>query len=520
MHQHEEGSITDTPWHRLFLEAPECCRHWKVEELLQEGEADGLHVTMTEPDWEGASVSQEEIRNMPVNPDQIKMEETFEDIEMYFTKDEWAELQNWEKEVYRDIKEHYDIILSFGYKISKPDFMSEIKESHWLPVCKCVFCREEEPVVVPQMKSGSEPNESCISISNVRATSATIKVGDTEEMQVDGVTQQCMLQVFHKRNNIQSKEQSFYNCSECEEMDCEHQPIQVRKRGYSFLDSQQLCAPVALQQGSEQIQTAVKIKKCQEYGKSYRKCLPLSKQQCSRTQDKPYQCAQCGKNFSASSTLIKHEQIHIGEKSYKCTKCGKSFKDLSNHNTHQQIHTGQKPYSCTKCGMRFIHASDLSIHQQTHAGEKPYKCTECGKSYKESSTLKKHKRIHSGEKPYKCTECGKNFRLVWSLSTHLKIHTGEKPHKCNECGKSFKTSSELIAHQRIHTGEKPYKCIECGESFTQSSSLTAHQRRHTGEKPYKCTECGKSFTRSSSLNTHKKIHTRQRGFEFAVKIET
>ncbi|KAM3844371.1 zinc finger protein 213-like [Vipera latastei] len=232
------------------------------------------------------------------------------------------------------------------------------------------------------------------------------------------------------------------------------------------------------------------IEKPHEHEKHFRRTSSVTLPQ--RIQgEKPFKCLDCGKSFRDSNYLTSHKRIHTGEKPYKCWQCGKSYRFPQSLTSHYRIHTGEKPYECPKCGKTFSQKYQYTVHNRNHTGEKPYKCTECGKHFTNSSSLTSHKRIHTGEKPYKCPECGKSFRASSSLNAHKMIHTGEKPYKCKNCAKSFRQKYQYIVHNRMHTGEKPYKCLECGRCFTMSSSLTSHQRSHTEKNTFVwCVERG------------------------------
>ncbi|XP_063297995.1 zinc finger protein 12-like isoform X7 [Pelobates fuscus] len=114
---------------------------------------------------------------------------------------------------------------------------------------------------------------------------------------------------------------------------------------------------------------------------------------------------------------------------------------------------------------------------------------------------------HTRDRPYQCNECSKTFSDLARFLRHQIGHAGGRPYHCHHCVKTFRQPYELMVHQRVHTGEKPYHCTVCGKKFIKNSILKVHQRIHTGERPYKCTLCSKTFVQSHHLKTHQKTHT-------------
>ncbi|XP_028711838.1 zinc finger protein 39-like isoform X1 [Peromyscus leucopus] len=222
--------------------------------------------------------------------------------------------------------------------------------------------------------------------------------------------------------------------------------------------------------------------------------------------------------FITESYLLKHKGQHAGEKLFVQEEY--EFSQQSEVSLHQKIHRGKKSYECKICGKCFHWKTSFNRHHSTHTGEKPYECKECRKAFCQKSHLTQHQRVHTGERPYICLECRKAFYRKSELTDHQRIHTGEKPYECKECGKAFCQKPQLTLHQRIHTGEKPYECAECGKAFSTKSYLTVHQRTHTGEKPYECTVCRKSFICKSSFSHHWRTHTGEKPYECKQCMKT
>ncbi|XP_047423319.1 zinc finger protein 717-like isoform X2 [Sciurus carolinensis] len=209
----------------------------------------------------------------------------------------------------------------------------------------------------------------------------------------------------------------------------------------------------------------------------------------------------CAEGFGQFALGVR-EITQVGRRACECGVCGKTLSIKPMLTQLQRM----KPLVCSECEKPFM------TQQRTHTQE-PCECDSGARSLCRKPDLTLQPRAHAGEKPHECHECGKSFYRRSDLTVHQRTHTGEKPYECDECRKSFNQKSNLSRHQRTHTGEKPYECSKCGKSFNQKSDLILHQRTHTGEKPYECKECGKSFYKKSDLTVHQRTHTGEKPYE-------
>ncbi|XP_066483585.1 zinc finger protein 585B-like [Tiliqua scincoides] len=397
---------------------------------------------------------------------------TFDDVAIYFSLEEWAELTDWQRELYRDVmKENFELLASLGSMLPKPELLCKIEQG------------EKLYVMDPHRE---EKRDAC-------GTRASADWGTSRQAQgMEEESHGCWSPPppCDQRSTWGPESHVLQMCSSW----CAVQLTDVRSVLHGPLEG-----------GRDVLEMGVLI--CGECGKTFEDRDALSEHQTLHEEDEkgPLACISCGKSFHYRLSLLTHKK-HRGKRRHPCGQCGIRFCLKGDLLRHRAEHAAESFYPCGDCGLVFERKRHLLVHRREHGGKTSHKCPNCSKAFGSEAELVGHQVVHRDDRPFACTNCGESFSWKEGLQIHQKQHSQEGGYSCPVCGKTFSRHRNLLTHQRLHSGDLPFTCPDCNRSFPCKVSLVAHSKLHRRSRPFSCLQCGRCFRFREKLLQHQTSH--------------
>ncbi|KAG8546227.1 hypothetical protein GDO81_019420 [Engystomops pustulosus] len=470
---------------------------------------------------------------------------TFEDVAVYFTEEEWRNLGQDQRELYREVmKENYENLRFLGLVLEPPALFRQIEE--WENPGKTNHRKHEKPQL-------------CSSTASRKPSAVSPKTKDSMAAQTitNNTSNRCLVP---NESEPQSEVVDDISALKKKLKDLEPKCLLCRGvfRCYCILGKVKNHKPFS----------------CVDCGKGYSQEWHLLAHQRCHYRGQPYKCSLCEKSFKKPAHLRKHQKTHQVIE-YKCTRCQEVFQSDKDLKEHGAVHIIVK--CCKKCCQTFSSPLDLKLHLK-EAHPQSFECPLCHQQFGSKAALMSHQRKHMGDEGYKCHKCARVYTRLPYLLRHVQVHdkeqagdlqpkspmiepvndscpsppptqdeapsvsgpqeaapssvipshhipavipakdhgqkcqkkkrikrsSMEKSFRCKECRKCFRHESALIRHQLSHS--LAIVCPDCGQRFGKMLDFFLHRSKHKRRRPYKCRICGRTFGLQYLLHLHQTTH--------------
>ncbi|XP_053115660.1 zinc finger protein 282-like isoform X7 [Hemicordylus capensis] len=435
-----------------------------------------------------------------------KVPVTFDDVSVHFNEQEWGDLDELQKELYKTVmKSNYETLVSLDYAIAKPEILTQIEQGDDL--CEKgpgdserssipVDHGTDFPVAPVDVSSWLKQEVEEPPCGDVRPPEETRELSDGSHIgsSVDAMDVSSWIK--------EEVEEVCFGPGDCHEGDLNHNgSLEYRtvtvEEGTLAGPQEGPCAQESmfLGEGPSTAEHEITVQ-LEEDGDDVK---PFSLRRSSR---RTSSCSlgtdpAFGPQPSIGAQPIKERLEGLLKRPHSSSDSEKRSPQKQPMLSHGEA--VEHPHKCVEC-----HQSFDSEEQPTSDGLHPATCPSC----KQRLRRKLSSFAHVGDtQPFACITCGATFSQ-WALQlAHQKKHQRVWKHFCDDCGAGLETSQELTQHWKAHDNVgRAYRCASCQWNFLSFSELVDHRRTHACGWPFICNWCKSSFASQKVLTTHQELH--------------